>query len=107
MREKIAKELYRQHPQVHCDHPLEWKNYNWDELDDTSKDIYYERADCVLACIGTPDADVLKEIRELANERAVARGEKDFARSDLLRGKILKLGWRVKDVGDGFELEEV
>ena len=47
------------------------------------------------------------DIREIAEEREVARGGKDWKRSDLLREKLKGRGWRIKDVGDGYELEKV
>ncbi len=49
--------------------------------------------------------EVPEDIRVIAEEREVARKEKDFGKSDLLRDKLSKLGWRVKDVGDGYLLE--
>lgn len=42
----------------------------------------------------------------LANERLVARKNKNFAESDRLRGEINKLGYNIKDTASGFELTE-
>ena len=59
--------------------------------------------------LGLLDVEVVEvpaRIKELADERDVARGEKDFKRSDELRSKIEKMGWVVKDGKGGFELEE-
>ncbi len=50
---------------------------------------------------------VPEEVMKLVDERKVARNGKDWAKSDKLRDEILKLGWKVKDVGDGFELEKI
>ena len=36
----------------------------------------------------------------------IKRKEKDWKKSDELRDKIKELGWIIKDVGDGFELEK-
>ena len=47
-----------------------------------------------------PPAKVLK----LADERQIARTEKDFAASDRLRDEIAELGWEVRDTPDGQEL---
>lgn len=46
------------------------------------------------------------EVRELAEARARARAEKNWPESDALRDRIAALGWSVKDVKGGFELEK-
>jgi cysteinyl-tRNA synthetase len=43
-------------------------------------------------------------VRELAGQREQARGARDFAAADRLRGEISALGWEVRDVPGGFEL---
>jgi cysteinyl-tRNA synthetase len=43
-------------------------------------------------------------VRDLAARRELARGERDFAEADRLRGEIAALGWEVRDGGGGFEL---
>ncbi len=43
-------------------------------------------------------------IRELAEQRLVARAAKDFARADELRDEIAAAGWKVVDTPDGFDL---
>jgi len=43
-------------------------------------------------------------VRELAERRERARGERDFAAADRLREEIAELGWEVRDGADGFEL---
>jgi len=45
-----------------------------------------------------------EEVRELAELREQARGERDFARADRLREEIATLGWEVRDGAGGFEL---
>lgn len=45
-----------------------------------------------------------QEIIELCNQRAKAKAEKDFAKSDNLRDKIKELGYTVKDTRDGYSL---
>ena len=47
---------------------------------------------------------VPKEIIALAEERLLARKNKDYARSDELRNEISAAGYEVKDVKDGYEL---
>jgi hypothetical protein len=46
------------------------------------------------------------DVVRLAQERAVARAERDFARSDELRDRIAELGWTVRDGADGWTLAE-
>jgi len=42
----------------------------------------------------------------LADERFLARKNKDWAKSDELRDKIAELGYIVKDAKDGYNLEK-
>ena len=54
-----------------------------------------------------PDADanaVPPEVQALVDERAAARAEKNWKRSDELRDAIAALGWIVKDTKDGQKL---
>jgi hypothetical protein len=46
------------------------------------------------------------DVTTLAEQRAQARADKDFARADELRDAIDAAGWRVLDTADGFELVE-
>lgn len=46
------------------------------------------------------------EIKKLAEERQIARQNRDFALADELRGKIELGGWQVIDKESGFELEK-
>jgi hypothetical protein len=46
------------------------------------------------------------EVIALADARAQARAEKDFARSDELRDAIAAAGWLIKDSADGYVLSE-
>ena len=50
---------------------------------------------------GVPD-----QITALAEERQVARANKDFARSDQLREQISQSGWLIKDTSAGYSLTE-
>jgi hypothetical protein len=50
---------------------------------------------------GVPD-----QITALAEERQVARANKDFARSDQLREQISQSGWLIKDTSEGYSLTE-
>jgi cysteinyl-tRNA synthetase len=51
-----------------------------------------------------PTAKAPEDVRELAELRDAARGERDFAAADRLREEIAALGWEVRDRPSGFEL---
>ena len=53
-----------------------------------------------------PTSDVPAEIIAIADERVLARKNKDWAKSDELRDKLLSLGYVVKDTRDGYTLEQ-
>lgn len=46
------------------------------------------------------------EVKEIANERLLARQNKDWAKSDELRNKINDLGYTIKDTKDGYTIEK-
>ena len=48
--------------------------------------------------------EIPSEILQIAEERKVARREKDWAKSDELRDKISELGYIIKDNKDGYEI---
>ena len=65
----------------------------------------YRDFDRVVCCL---EVDVVREqpaapaeVIALAEERAAARKNKDFAASDRLRDEIAKLGFQIKDVPGG------
>jgi len=45
------------------------------------------------------------KVRALAQEREVARRDRDFIRADAVRDELVSLGWLVRDAADGFTLE--
>ena len=51
-----------------------------------------------------PKEDVPQEIKAIADERWVARTEKNWAKSDELRDKLASLGYLVKDSKEGYTL---
>ena len=66
---------------------------------------WWERVNRTLAI--APDADantVPPEVQTLVEERAKARSDRDFKRSDELRDEMAGLGWIVKDTKDGQKL---
>jgi cysteinyl-tRNA synthetase len=52
----------------------------------------------------TESAAAPAEIQELAEKRAEAKKNRDFATADELRGKIDAAGWTVMDIPGGFKL---
>jgi cysteinyl-tRNA synthetase len=50
--------------------------------------------------------EIPEEVIRLAGERQIARANKDWEKSDLLRDEILEMGFVVKDSGDAFKLEK-
>jgi cysteinyl-tRNA synthetase len=57
-----------------------------------------------LQALLAPAEQAPEAVRELAERREQARGERDFAAADRLRGEIAALGWEVRDGEGGFEL---
>jgi cysteinyl-tRNA synthetase len=51
-----------------------------------------------------PRAEAPASVRELAELRERARGERDFAAADRLREQIAAAGWEVRDGAGGFDL---
>ena len=50
--------------------------------------------------------DIPEEVKKLAEEREKARKEKNWKKSDELRGKINKLGFSVNDTHGGWEIKK-
>ena len=48
-----------------------------------------------------------EEIVVLANDRLIARDQKDWKQSDELRDKIKELGYEVKDLDGGYEISKI
>ena len=48
--------------------------------------------------------EIPSEILQIAEERKLARKEKNWAKSDELRDKIAELGYIIKDNKDGYEI---
>ena len=64
---------------------------------------YWHRLNTVLV-IQPETVEVPSDISALAEERQVARNDKDWRRSDQLRDKLIKKGWSVKDTKQGTKL---
>jgi cysteinyl-tRNA synthetase len=50
--------------------------------------------------------DIPEEVLTIANERLIARQNKDWAKSDELRDKLATMGYLVKDSKDGYTLSK-
>jgi protein-tyrosine phosphatase len=64
----------------------------------------FEKMDEVLGVIffgKREDVSIPEDVQKLLEERALARQNKDWARSDYLRDEIAKLGYTVKDSKEG------
>ena len=48
--------------------------------------------------------EVPKEVADLAEERLLAKKEKNYAKADELRAKIDALGYFIKDIPGGYEI---
>ena len=48
-----------------------------------------------------------EEIRAMAEERAAARVNKDWAEADRLRDALHEAGWEMRDQADGYELSKL
>jgi cysteinyl-tRNA synthetase len=51
-----------------------------------------------------PDEQAPQAVHELAEQREMARAQRDFTAADELRARIGELGWEVRDGAQGFEL---
>ncbi len=70
-----------------------------------------ERRDLVYPCLElfglsslSEVADAPPEVISLAERRERARGRKDFAAADTLRGQIGAMGWEIRDIWNGYRL---
>ena len=68
--------------------------------------LFEETPSAFLSKIKKDEDAVPAEVIKLAEERAKARADKDWASSDRLRDEILKMGYTVKDSKEGYTLEK-
>ena len=67
--------------------------------------MFTEEAKAVVDAFESKTAEEIPaEVKAIADERFVARQNKDWAKSDELRDKLLSLGYAVKDAKDGYTL---
>ena len=52
-------------------------------------------------------SEVPSEVTKFAKERENARKDKDWAKADLIRDQVMKLGWIIEDTPDGFKLKQI
>lgn len=113
--------------QVHQEYRNKFKEYIEDDLDtpralamlwDVIKDENMSNADKKATILDFDKvlglgfknlkADIIPdEIKKLAEERELARKEKDFTKSDVLRKKINSLGFEIKDSSDGYKINKI
>ncbi len=55
----------------------------------------------------TAKAEVPEEVLKIADQREIARAEKNWQASDDLRDQILKLGYSIEDTDNGFKLRKI
>jgi cysteinyl-tRNA synthetase len=55
----------------------------------------------------TAEEEISEEVMALINERSKARKQKDFARADIIRDKLLQLGIEVEDTRDGAKWKRI
>jgi cysteinyl-tRNA synthetase len=75
----------------------EWRSKGQIELLDRGLSIFGLKASAEVGPI--PD-----EVKRLADQRADARAGGDFSLADNLRQEIVRLGWEVQDVAEGYRL---
>ena len=51
--------------------------------------------------------EVPDEVRRIADNRVLAKQNKDFAGADMLRGQIREFGYEIVDLKDGYELKKL
>ncbi len=68
--------------------------------------LFKEDAKAFIEKYGKKEEEIPAEVKAIADERWTARVQKDWAKSDLLRDKLLELGYLVKDAKDGYTLSK-
>ena len=51
--------------------------------------------------------EIPQEVLQIAQERQLARQEKNWAKSDELRDKLLNLGYKILDSRQGYTIEKI
>ena len=67
----------------------------------TAVQALFRRWDSALGVLQKPAQTIPDEVQTLLDRRQAARGAKDWAQADALRGSIAALGWTVKDTPKG------
>jgi cysteinyl-tRNA synthetase len=61
----------------------------------------------VLGVLDIPEQTIPSDVLKIVKKRDAARADKNWARSDELRDKLILMGWEVKDTPDGAKLRKV
>jgi len=56
---------------------------------------------------GTAIGDIPVEVADIVRDRDMARQNKDWAKSDVLRDQLIKMGWNVKDTQQGTQISKI
>lgn len=79
-----------------------------DSISESEKLVTILEMDKILGLNLAKSSEIISEIpdqiRTLAEERKQARIQKNWAKSDEIRGQIEKLGYTIKDIGDTYEV---
>ena len=66
----------------------------------------WKKLDTVLGFLEPPKADVPAELIEMAEARAAAKANKDWAEADRLRVAVAAAGWTIQDTPTGPKLKK-
>ena len=67
---------------------------------------FFKEIDSIFGILKYEKAEIPLEVIKLAEERLLARKNKDWKKSDELREKISKLGYVVGDTKEGYEVRK-
>ncbi len=68
--------------------------------------LFQENPESFVEKYGATEEDVPEEIKKIAEERLIAKQNKNWALADELRDKIASSGWTIKDAKNGYTLEK-
>lgn len=69
--------------------------------------VFYQLSDVLGLILDKKDGDLDSEIEALIEERQAARKNKDFAKADEIRDKLLSMGIQLKDTREGVKWQRV
>ncbi|MFA6461157.1 MAG: cysteine--tRNA ligase [Candidatus Woesearchaeota archaeon] len=81
------------------------ENLSKDSVEDLK--LFFSKVDSILGILKYERASIPAEIKALAEERELARRNKDWKKSDELREKITSLGYAVSDGKEGYKVSKI